>query len=456
MAKYEPMSASPTDRGADFTATLLTARPHEQLSSRPDGVRLVVLEGPKVGAEFRIKAHQITVGRNALCDVVLEAASVSQRHVTLTLDSEFVRLRDLGSRNGTWIGQARVEHAQLHAGAEFYVGDCKLRLETIEVSEVAVYREHRFGSLLGTSEQMRAMFSALERLAPTPLGVLVLGETGTGKGEIARAIHAASGRSGKFVTIDCGTLPRELADALVLGHSRAAFTGATNHRQSPFEVAEGGTVFLDEVGELPLDLQPKLLRVVDRKEVQRVGETQVRPVDVRIIAATNRDLADDVAQGRFRLDLYQRLKPVSLWAPPLRERIEDIEPLAQEFLRRIATSIGRDLSLSAAALDALRGLSWDGNVRELKIAIERAAYLAPGPEITPRDLTEWSDLAPAVDGLPQLFGMPLKEASDGFHRLYLEHLLHVTGGDLNLAVERSGYTLRGLQTILKRLGIDRG
>ena len=437
--------------GIDITATLLAPRPHEELRRRPDGVRVRVLEGEDTGVELGIKSGRITVGRNALCEVVLRDPSVSQRHLTLTLDSGAVVLRDLGSRNGTWIGRARVDEAQLHLGAEFFAGNCKLRLEGIDMADVAVYREGRFGGVIGRSEPMRALFSKLERVAPTALDVLLLGETGTGKEVVARAIHEASKRSGPLVTVDCATLPRELADALLLGHAKGAFTGAVEHRAGPFEQAAGGTVFLDELGELPLDLQPKLLRVLDRREVTRIGETTPRPVDVRVIAATNRDLAAEVAEERFRLDLYHRIRSVELRLPVLRGRSEDVSVLAHEFLRRLGPLDGTGVpSLADDALRFLERQPWPGNVRELRMTIERAALLADGARVTLADITGWGTPPPSPTS--RSWGeLPLKEATDAFQRHYLDRLLRETNGDTRAAAERAGYSLRGLQALLQRL-----
>ncbi len=436
----------------DVDATLLSARPHELLRRRPQGVVLRVMTGADEGSRFIVESGHITVGRNALCEIVLKDPSVSQRHFTLSLQSGEVRFEDLRSRNGSWIGRARVRSAVLHEEAEFFAGDCRLRLERVRETEVAVYKDQRFGGLIGASETMRALFSRLERVAPTPLSVLLLGETGTGKEEVARAIHQSSRRPGPFITVDCGSIPKELADATLLGHARGAFTGAVADRPGPFEEAQGGTIFLDEIGELPLELQPKLLRALDRREVQRVGETQVRMVDVRVIAATNRDIAQDVADGRFRLDLYQRLKAMVLVLPPLRDRRQDIEALARHFLDAVASTIERKLDLSPDALALLGTRSWDGNVRELKLTVERGAYLAQGSSITAGDLAMWDGLGDA-EGLPSgLFELPIKEATAGFQREYLARLFGRTGGPGAVAAEAAGYSERGLQLLVKRLG----
>lgn len=451
MAKSNRMSANPAQH-SDVPVTLLTARQHEVLRQRPDSLRLQVLQGPDAGAEFKVKAGRVTVGRGPLCEVRLAHKSVSQRHLTLTLEQGAVSLRDLSSRNGTWIDKAQVTAATLHPGTEFYAGDCKLRLASIETAEVAVYREGRFGDVIGSSEVMRALFSKLERIAAAPLSVLLSGETGTGKEVVARSIHQASRREGRFVTIDCAALPRELAEGMLFGHGRGAFTGASSERPGPLEDAEGGTIFFDEIGELPIDIQPKLLRLLDgRNEVTRVGETKPRPVNVRVLAATNRDLAELVGSKGFRLDLYQRLKAVEVRLPALREHKEDVPELARFFLRRVAESRGADLRFSEEAVQSLVARKWEGNVRELKLTVERAGYLAEGPQVTAADVVEWEKSAAAPAGLEVLCRLPLKEATEQFQRQYLDSLLAEVGGDTRSAAERAGYSLRGLQTILQRL-----
>ena len=230
---------------------------------------------------------------------------------------------------------------------------------------------------------MRELFARGRTTGPNaPLSTLILGETGTGKELFAQAIHDHSGREGPFVVLDCAALPANLAESMILGHSKGAFTGATEDRAGLVEAAHGGSLFLDEVGELPPDLQPKLLRVLESRSVQRLGEPSPRPVDVRIIAATNVDLSSMVAENRFRLDLYQRLAQATLRLPPLRERTDDIPLLAAKFVRAVELATGSDRHLTPTAVEALKRRQWPGNVRELKNAVEYAAYLATAPELT--------------------------------------------------------------------------
>src|SRR5690606_2182835 len=276
----------------------------------------------------------------------------------------------------------------LFDGAVFYAGDTKLRLVEIEVGRLARSDRSHLGTMTGASPAMREIFAMLDRLGPTPLTTLITGETGTGKEEVARTLHELSGRRGSFVVLDCGTLPTHLAESAIHGHVKGAFTGATTDRMGAFEAADGGTVLLDEVGELPLELQPKLLRVLDRREVERVGSNRPRSVDVRVLAATHRNLSRGVADGSFRLDLLHRLRQVEVSVPPLRERPEDVPVLVRRFLEQAQARHGQRV---AAAVDdevlaTLARRHWEGNVRELRQTVEALAHLAQGDAITLDDL----------------------------------------------------------------------
>jgi transcriptional regulator with GAF, ATPase, and Fis domain len=305
------------------------------------------------------------------------------------------------------------------------------------------------------------------------MSVLIGGETGTGKELVARALHDESNRQkNAFVVLDCGSLPRELAEAAILGHKKGSFTGAVNDRAGCFEEADGGTLFLDEIGELPLDLQPKLLRVLDRREVQRIGETQVRKVDVRVVAATHRDLRMMVGQGLFREDLYFRLSVMQVDLPPLRERGEDVVMLAEKFLEDFARSMGgASPSFGEAAREALTGEQFPGNVRQLKNIIQRAAHLCRNGVIEPSDLhlgrreepraVAREETAAAASGSfdAALYDRPFKDAKqtmvDEFERAYFGRLLDRTDNNLSRAAAEAGITRYYLRELLKRLGMHR-
>lgn len=443
-----------------LTATLQIPRPDESVRHRLQRVELEVTAGTDVGRRFTVTAERAICGRGSGVDVHLTDPSISGAHFELELLEAAVLLRDLDSHNGIWLGRGRIEHrVALVDGAEFQAGRCHFRVHfDAERVDVPVSRNQRFETLCGASESTRELFARLERVAPWHLAVLVLGETGTGKEEVARALHAASGRKGPFVVMDCGALPPQLAESAILGFSKGAFTGAAADHPGCFEAADGGTLLLDEIGELPLELQPKLLRAVDRGEVSRVNESRVRKVDVRVIAATLRDLRADVANGRFRLDLYQRIAPVVLRVPPLRERIDDIPLLADQFLDAMASRTGRSYKLRDDAIERLRSLTWTGNVRQLRHVIERAAYLAHGGLVTAREIVVDEDPVPASALEDEaLFALPLLEACDrlktAFETRYCDRLLAETDGSIEAALERSGYQSRkGFRDLLRRIG----
>ncbi|MCB9569637.1 MAG: sigma 54-dependent Fis family transcriptional regulator [Myxococcales bacterium] len=438
-------------------------------------VLLRVSEGPDAGAQIQVSRSRLTVGRAAVNDLVLGDTSVSGIHAEILLDRRGILLRDLGSTNGTQVQGVRIREAWIEPGMTLEVGKTAITLLAADEVDVPLSRRDHFGALYGGSPAMREVFAVLERIAGTEMSVLIHGETGTGKELVARALHDESPRERRpFVVLDCGSLPRELAEASILGHKKGSFTGALTDRPGAFEEAEGGTLFLDEIGELPLELQPKLLRVLDRREVQRLGEHQVRKVDVRVVAATHRDLRTMVSQGEFREDLYFRLSVMMVELPPLRDRGDDIVLIAERFLEAFRRARGDAPSLGPAARRALLGERWPGNVRELKNTIERAAYLARGGVIEPSDLhlgrrppprpaaPESPSAAPQA-GLPvadELFTMPFKEAKqaviDDFERRYFTRLLDAHDGNLSRAAAEAGITRYYLRELVKRLKVPRG
>ncbi|MCA9554716.1 MAG: sigma 54-dependent Fis family transcriptional regulator [Myxococcales bacterium] len=347
-------------------------------------LELTVRSGPDAGRRCVVDRDVVTVGKRSDCDLVLTDDTVSRQHLrihrTRGADGGSAWLLvDTGSTNGTWLGGARVLEAPIEAGAVLKAGTVEIAFAPIPqtVEEFAWHEDH-FGGLVGRSAAMRRLFGLLHRIAPTDATVLVEGETGTGKGAVAKAIHQASARAaGPFVVVDCGAVQRQLVESELFGHERGAFTGAVAERPGAFERAHRGTVFVDELGELELPLQPKLLRVLDAREVQRVGGQRHLPVDLRFIAASRRDLGREVERGVFREDLFFRLSVVTVRLPPLRDRPEDIPLLAERFLEEVAEARGlRAPRLDAAALDRLTAHDWPGNVRELRNVMERAVLLS--------------------------------------------------------------------------------
>ncbi len=458
----EPIEASLT--------TTFGQTPHSRSLRR---VMLRVMDGPDAGAQIQAARARLTVGRSAVNDLVLTDSSISGLHAELLVSKGGVLLRDLASTNGSFVHGVRVQEAWVEPGMTMVLGKTAIAFLAEDEVHVPLSGRDHFGAMLGSSPAMREIYAVLERVAGTEMSVLVGGETGAGKELVARALHDESPRhQGPFVVLDCGALPRELAEAAILGHKKGSFTGAMADRAGCFEEASGGTLFLDEIGELPLDLQPKLLRVLDRREVQRIGESTVRKVDVRIVAATHRDLRNMVSHGGFREDLYFRLSVMAVELPPLRDRGDDIVLLAEKFIadtsRRIA---GRPApTLSVAARQALLRHPWPGNVRELKNTIERATYLATHGIIEPTDLmlhrpasARPAEPTPAANNpagdLSALFELPFKEAKqvllDDFETRYFTHLLEAHDGNLSRASAAAGITRYYLRELLKRLGLHR-
>jgi transcriptional regulator with GAF, ATPase, and Fis domain len=302
------------------------------------------------------------------------------------------------------------------------------------------------GEIIGNSSAIRGVINAVSQVAPTPATVLIHGETGTGKELVARAIHQQSRRSAKpFVRVNCAAIPASLCESEFFGHEKGAFTGAASRRIGRFELAQNGIIFLDEVGELPLELQPKLLRVLQDGEYEPVGSSQTRKVDVRVIAATNRDLSAEVAAGRFREDLYYRLHVFPIAVPPLRERGADVELLARRFIERYCTSIGKPvLELTSDCLRRLRAYHWPGNVRELENVIERAVIIARDGRLCLRELLPLQKL-PAVEKSVRSATLQPVQTKAELRKLERETLIR--------ALEQTSWKVAGEDGAARALGI---
>ncbi|MBI5545155.1 MAG: sigma 54-dependent Fis family transcriptional regulator [Deltaproteobacteria bacterium] len=421
-----------------------------------DWLLYVASPGPDRGRSIRVRTGSVIVGTAPEADLVLSEASVSRRHLRVTAELKGLRIEDLGSTNGTsFLGQ-KIDRVLLHSGARLELGRCILDaipLEALSAQEVST-RDH-YDEILGASLPMRRLFAVLEQLEATDAPVLIEGETGTGKELVARALHRHGPRSGRpFIIIDCPNLPAQLAESELFGHHKGSFTGAVADRAGAFEAAHGGTVFLDEIGELPLELQPKLLRVLESGEIRRVGETQHRPVDVRVVAATHRDLAREVSDKRFREDLFYRLAVIRLRLPALRERREDIPMLARSIAERL--SGGRPSPLPRAAEAFLLRYGWPGNVRELRNVVHRLltlGSLSPEsglPELAAPDRAQ----APAGDEeATQPYLAARSEAIRGFEAAYLKDLVEREGPSLAAAARAAGIDRKHLRELLKRHGL---
>jgi DNA-binding NtrC family response regulator len=346
-------------------------------------IGLEVLAGPDLGREFRLALPNIRIGTSTDNDVVLTDRTVSRHHAEIKTTCDGILVCDLGSTNGTFLNELRIREAFLDPDAIFSLGATKVRIQ--QGQEERPYqpsRENRLGSLVGGSEVMRDLYGLIQVVAPTPSTVLITGESGSGKEMVATTLHQLSRRSGPLVVFDASVTDPEMVRNDLFGHLKGAFTGASGSREGAFRRADGGTLFIDEIGELPLDLQPRLLRVLESREVVPVGADQPIKVDVRVLVATHRNLEQMVEAGLFRADLYYRLSVISIQVPPLREISEDIPLLVEHFVERL----GIPLRLSSAALRALADYHWPGNVRELRNVLERATVLCHGKEIGPEHL----------------------------------------------------------------------
>ena len=335
----------------------------------------------------------VTVGAMDDNDLVLPDETVSRYHCRIVQEGNAYVIKDLDSTNGTFINKVRVREAFLRPGCQVGLGKARLEFQSVdEKVHITPSADDRFGDIIGANVKMRELFGILEKIAPTDTTIVIEGETGTGKEVVARTIHQRSHRANEpFVVFDCSAVPENLIESELFGHERGSFTGAVSARPGLFEMADKGTIFLDELGELTPELQPKLLRVLETREVRRVGGSRSTRVDVRVIAATNRRLEEEVRAGRFREDLYYRLSVVRLFLPSLQERVEDIPLLVRHFLKngrfnRDGAGRLRVSALSREALEAMLGYAWPGNVRELVNVVERACSFAETDTIELADL----------------------------------------------------------------------
>jgi len=357
----------------------IATRAQPLAGAQADELLLVVVSGSARGKRVKL-GERLTVGKAADNDLVLPDDTVSRHHCELERTATGIIVRDLGSTNHTRVGRTAVREAVIESGSTIVVGSVELLLRgEPNRTQVLPSEATSFGEALGTSLSMRQIFGVLERIAPTDASVLLEGETGTGKDVLARSIHQISARKDQpFVVVDCGAVSYNLIESELFGHERGAFTGAVAARQGAFEIAGRGTVFLDEVGELPLDVQPKLLRVLESGEFRKVGGNKPLHAEARIVAATKRNLKEEVERGKFREDLYFRLSVVPITVPPLRTRREDVPALVEQFLdlARKRDPNASAISLTRETVSALAAHDWPGNVRELRNVLDRAIYIA--------------------------------------------------------------------------------
>lgn len=440
------------------------------------GFRLDVTAGPDAGRSWRSERERCTIGVHSSCDLALSDPTVSRFHCELISGAERIRIRDLDSSNGTAIDGVSIRDAHLKHGSTLKLGRTRIRFQLLEqAAHVPVSERTHFGRLVGRSVAMRRMFALLERAAGSNVTILLEGETGTGKSATARSIHDESARrNGPFIMLDCSSLPSTLLESELFGHEKGAFTGAHSLRIGAFEEADGGTIFLDEIGELPIELQAKLLSVLEDREIRRVGSNRTRAVDVRVLAATNRDLRSEVNAGRFREDLYYRLSVVSIEIPPLRRRLDDVPLLIENLLTRSQVSpTQRELAIEPEFVEHLQQSAWPGNVRELRNHLERyllfrdiAAFPGSrghsGASEAQRQVgAEQPAVEPAdhsgcirVD-TTATFSDARQQAIAAFERTYIDEVLSAHGGRVSRAAAAAGITRAYLYRLLHRHAIDK-
>jgi transcriptional regulator with GAF, ATPase, and Fis domain len=417
------------------------------------------------------------IGSHASNDLVLDDKTISRFHCRIAREGQAWKITDQGSTNGTRLDGVKVLAAELEKESVVTLGESSIRVRPVSrghVSRIAVPAQ--FGAIVGHSAPMQRLFAVLERIAASEIDVLINGESGTGKELVATELVQRSARAdGPVVVVDCGSISPNLVESELFGHVRGAFTGADRDRAGAFEAADGGTLFLDEIGELPLELQPKLLRALEAREVRRVGQTKMKHIDVRVIAATNRDLEREVNRGRFREDLYYRLAKVGVRVPPLRDRVEDIPLLVRSFL---ASMGGRDASrlFSASVVEEMQRHDWPGNVRELKNYIERSVVLddvpppsrrsgtvraqgRPADEIEVRNAdgrTELQSERPRTDASDVPFRIAKEAAIATFEKAYLAPLIERCNGNVSQAARAAKMDRMYLHQLAQKHGFKVG
>jgi len=410
------------------------------------------------GTARTIDVEPIVIGRSIGADVVVDDSEVSGVHCELRAISDGIAVRDLGSTNGTFCSNVRIRDAVIAGKAELTIGTTRLMIEPSGSKQrVELGYADRFGAIVGASPKMRRVFSVLEKIAATPLSVLVLGETGTGKEGVARAIHDASTRSGgPFVVVDCGSIPQSLAESILFGHEKGAFTGANERRDGALAEADGGTLFLDELGELPIDIQPKLLRALSERQVKRIAGSTFESIDVRIIAATRRDLGSEMNAGRFRSDLFFRIAQVRIELPPLRERLADVPMLVEDICSRVKQAWAAPIVLDWIER-RMASHDWPGNVRELVNVVSVAATLAATPDaIDDVLLLARDEQPPQSTQHATAFSDAKRQAVVAFERNYFSELNRRAKGNVSEMARQSGMERHHVRAYLRKYGVDKG
>jgi len=417
-----------------------------------DTMRLDVYRDDRFLGGYHIgDASEVRIGRDRRNAIILPHTTVSRHHANLLRQGRKYLLMDRSS-NGTFVNGERADKLLVDPGTQIHIGPFRLVLTEEEMplwakpTEESPVNEavHPGTGLVGSSEEMAMLTQAIEKMAPSNATALIMGETGTGKELVALALHDLSERApAPFVAINCGAISPELVESELFGHEKGSFTGAGSERKGAFEQADGGTLFLDEIGELSMDLQPKLLRVLESGEIRRVGAQTTTKVDVRVVAATHRNLKAEAERGGFRSDLLYRLYVFPLLVPPLRARKEDVPELAGYFY-------GDREAFTGPAMKRMMNHDWPGNVRELKNVLERARILTGGGKIGPEDLV-FLDESPLSGVTPT---DPLPETFEELERLYYTRALEKSDGNISAAAKSLGIPKSTLYDRLKRYGLS--
>ncbi len=441
------MANSNRTRQAHWSTKALTSKDKERVFA---ACSVEVFAGRDKGVVTAASGRSLSIGTAPANDLILTDAAVSRHHCVVEATDEGFLIRDLGSTNGTRLGGNRIKVAYLEDAAVISVGETSLRfgVSQDETRVEALSADAAFGEVLGSSAVMRHIFALVERVAPTTANVLITGETGTGKGAMAKAIHQQGNRrDAPFVVVDCGAIPDSLIESELFGHERGAFTGAVSQRIGTFERAQGGTIFLDEVGELGIDMQPKLLRALENRKIRRVGGTETIDVDTRVIAATNRDLREEVNRGTFRADLYYRLDVIGLEMPPLRTRRSDIPMLVEHFYRELSDD--PEAAAPAELITRCMRQNLPGNVRELRTFVQRSLVLGELDD----ELTNIASPNHVLD-----FTVPFREAKEAIIRSwearYVPELLDRYDGNMSRAARAVSMDRNHLRKLLKNIKLD--
>lgn len=432
-------------------------------------------------AEYIFDQATINIGAMEDNDLVLDDETVSRYHCRITQDENSYVIHDLSSTNGSFVNRVRVREAFLKPGCLVTLGKTDLRFQSLdERVDIMPTKREAFGDIVGKSLRMREIFGILEKIAATDVTVVIEGETGTGKEVVAKTLHANSQRApNPFIVFDCGAVPENLIESELFGHEKGSFTGAVMTRQGLFEMSQKGTIFLDELGELGLDLQPKLLRALEQREIRRVGSNKSIKVDVRVVAATNRNLEEEVKAGRFREDLFYRLSVVRIILPPLRERKEDIPLLVKHFLRtgsynKDAKGLMKIKGITRDALDCLMNYHWPGNIRELVNVMERACSFAEQEYIHSEDIPEHitgigilrrrvepdqttvdrGKLRPSQEALDKNFKDAKEEWISSFERDYIANLLKKNNMNISHAAREADIDRKYFRKLMKKYEIS--